>query len=109
MYPAFRLMYYLGFRNVYLLGCDFNMVHDGEHKGKKGGTTYAFEQYKWKGGVVTNNLNYDILSKRFVGLTDHFKHHNFKVWNSTPNSKLTAFPYMDLDKAVKKAKASLPT
>ena len=62
MFAALKLMYYLGFKNVYLLGCDFNMQHDimGEGTGK----TYAFHQYKHERGCKSNNNCYRIMDKR---------------------------------------------
>ena len=96
---AFKLMYYLGFKRIYLLGCDFNMQHDDKGNGR--GLTYAFSQYKWKGGCKTNNDCYSIIDKRLTALRPLLEEKGVTVKNCTPNSKLTAFDYMDYEEAVK--------
>ena len=92
MFPAIRLMYYLGIRTIYLLGCDFNMLEK---------EPYAFEQDKWKGGCKTNNDCYKIMNDRFTKLRPVAENqHGLKIYNCTPNSKLTAFDYMDYQEAI---------
>ena len=90
---ALKLIYYLGFRRVYLLGCDFDMVF---------GTPYAFAQQKHKGGCSSNNTCYHIMTKRFEALKEQFEKANFKIINCTPNSGLKLFPTMPYEKAVEK-------
>lgn len=93
MFVALKLIYYLGFRRVYLLGCDFDMVF---------GTPYAFAQQKHKGGCSSNNTCYHIMTKRFEALKEQFEKANFKIINCTPNSGLKLFPTMPYEKAVEK-------
>lgn len=92
MLVAFRLMQYLGFGRVYLLGCDFNMTQE---------QPYAFEQTKWSGGVKTNNLKYEIIQARLKSLQPKMDQLGFQVYNCTPNSKLTIFPAMEFEQAIK--------
>lgn len=99
MLVAFKLMYFLGFKRIYLLGCDFNMQHDKKKSGY--GLTYAFPQYKHQGGVASNNKCYEILNKRFKVLYPKLKEKGVQVFNCTPNSGLTAFPVMDFEEAIK--------
>lgn len=91
MLCAIKLMYYLGIRNIYLLGCDFHMEH---------GNPYAFEQGKWTGGCESNNLGFDILSSRFHSLLPSFDESGLNVVNVTENSKLTVFPQKSLQEVI---------
>ena len=94
MLAVLKIMYLLGFRNVYLIGADFNMSEK---------LTYHFEEDRHK-GAVKNNLNtYKKLeSEYFPMLKPYFDDVGFKVYNCTKNSKLTAFPYIDYEKAIQK-------
>ncbi len=105
MLVALKILFVLGFRTVYLVGCDFKMGHDDKRDGK--GKTYAFSQYKHPGGVVTNNQAYKILSERFQGLLTVFDQANFKIFNCTPNSQLTVFPTLPLSEAIVQAKLGI--
>jgi hypothetical protein len=96
--PAFRLMHYLGFRRIYLLGCDFNMLPE---------KPYAFEQTKWPGGVKTNNMMYEITAARLKSLIPQMDRDGFQVYNCTPGSKLTIYPEMELERAVKLARSTI--
>lgn len=106
MMSAMKILYYLGFKTIYLLGCEFNMKHDPKKIGQ--GLTYAFKQYKHDGGVLGNNKTYIKLNKRFTALQPLFSSKNFNVFNCTPNSKLTAFPQLPLENAIKNARKQFP-
>lgn len=106
MLAALKIMYVLGFRQVNLLGCDFNMEHDP--KGLGTGKTYCFPQYKHAGGCSTNNKSYDILNKRFSALQPLFLDNGFRVFNCNSASKLTAFPHKDFKEAVVEIKRNFP-
>ncbi len=91
MFSAMRIIQYLGFTTVYLLGCDFNMQIE---------QPYAFPQKKWSGGVDSNNNGYKIIDSRFNKLFPEMQKLNFNVFNCTPNSALTAFPKLSLAEAL---------
>lgn len=99
MYCALRIIHYLGFKRLYLLGCDFNMREDKQ---------YAFDQHKWKGGISTNNQHYKIMNVRFKHLDGEAKKHGFKIYNCTPNSGLTAFEQLSFEEAYKKELIETP-
>lgn len=99
MLAALRIMYHLGIRRVYLLGCDFSMVE---------GNCYAFPQQKHKGGCATNNQMYRMMNERLTHLRPVFEKANFHIYNCTPDSKLTAFDKISLDEAVKRALKGFP-
>lgn len=90
MLIALKLMVNLGFKNIYLLGCDFLMSNP----------PYSFPQFKHAGGRESNNLSYLDLNKRFEALQPQLINQGIKVINCTHNSNLTAFPSMDFYKAL---------
>jgi len=91
MLAALRLLHHLGFRTVYLLGCDFAMTDD-----KK----YAFEETREASAIRHNNALYDALSRRFEALLPHFEQHRFRVVNASPGSALGVFERMSYEDAV---------
>lgn len=100
MYVAIRLLFYLGIRRLYLLGCDFRM--------EQGARNYAFEQERSRSSVRGNNESYRILNRRMARLLPYFEREGFEVINCTPNSGLTAVPYMPFDTALRDATAEMP-
>jgi hypothetical protein len=91
MLAALKMLYYLGFRTVYIIGADFHMTEE---------KPYAFDQGKGSAGVSSNNNTYRILDSRFTALQPKFLEAGFTVFNCTPGSRLTAFPYKPFDEAV---------
>lgn len=100
MFVIFRLSFYLGFRNVYLLGCDFNMRADNP---------YAFQERKDTGACDSNNGTYLKLNHMLSLLKPHFDNAGYNVFNCTPNSGLRTFPFLSFQEAVANAKASIPS
>ena len=96
MLVALRLLHHLGFRTVYLLGCDFRMAAD--HK-------YAFDETREAAAIRHNNVLYDSLSRRFEALLPHFEKHRFRVVNCSPGSGLGVFERMSYEEAIAAASA----
>ncbi|MEL6739795.1 MAG: hypothetical protein AAFP26_03980 [Planctomycetota bacterium] len=96
MLVALRLLHHLGFRTVYLLGCDFRMAAD--HK-------YAFDETREAAAIKHNNVLYDSLSRRFEALLPHFEKHRFRVVNCSPGSGLGVFERMSYEDAIAAASA----
>jgi len=96
MMAALRLLHYLGFHTVYLLGADFRMT---EQRG------YAFPEVRTPQAVRHNTLLFEALNTRFAAMRDYFKRSRFSVFNCTPDSGLTAFPHLPFEQAVAKASA----
>jgi hypothetical protein len=94
MLSALHVLFGLGIRNVFLVGADFQMTpEDG----------YAFKEVRDEKTAAYNNELYKTLDIRFKALLPHFADHGFNVFNTTPNSGLTAFPKMELAEAVRRA------
>jgi len=91
MLAALHLLHYLGFRTVYLLGCDFKMAGDRK---------YAFDENRSAQAIRHNNILYESLHKRFEALKPHFDLHGFKVINCSPGSELGVFERMEFADAV---------
>jgi len=95
MLPAIRILYVLGFRTVYLLGCDFDMDKD------KG---YHFDQVRDKGAVKGNMSSYKRMNEEyFPALRPYFEKLGFNVFNCNGKSKLTAFDFVSFEQAHKHA------
>ena len=91
MFAAIKILYILGIRRIYLLGCDFSM------DGSKG---YAFDQHRGVGGIQGNNRSYNIMQQRFEALKPHFEECGLSVYNCNPESGLKVFPHRDLDEVI---------
>ena len=100
MYVALRMLFYLGVRRVYLLGCDFRMSRKGQN--------YAFQQHRTLASVRGNNRSYRILNVRLARLKPYFEKEGYEVYNCTPNSGLAVFPYVPFEEAVAGARALIP-
>lgn len=100
MYIALRLLFYLGVRRVFLVGCDFKMQTEKPN--------YAFEQDRTAASVRSNNQTYQILNRRLERLLPHFKANDFHVCNCTPDSGLAVFPHVPFDEAVEAGRAHMP-
>lgn len=91
MFIALKLAFYLGFRTVYLLGCDWNM---------KESKPYAFNQSKHAGGCASNNNKYKIVESMLTALKPHFDANGFNVYNCNAASGLTLFEHVSFNNAI---------
>lgn len=99
-YGAIQLAYYMGFKEVYLLGIDHNYAISLDENGVpvyKDGVKEYFTGSKASNvglnlpRVVESTMAY-ITAQRFA------QHHsNFKVYNATRGGRLEAFPRVNLD------------
>tara|TARA_R100000700_G_scaffold22950_1_gene29770 strand:+ start:15885 stop:16784 length:900 start_codon:yes stop_codon:yes gene_type:complete len=87
--PAFRIIEYLGFTKIYLIGCDFKMNTS---------TPYAFGQMKQK--VGGNNAAYVAQNKMLKALYPEFLARDVHIYNCTKESYLNVFPYFEYEKAL---------
>lgn len=92
MLPAIRLLYYLGVRRVFLLGCDFRMTNNhAYHLGQPGASD-----------STQRHNNYNILRERFRLLRPVFEAAGLRIYNCNLKSKLDAFETISFDHAYAK-------
>ena len=101
MLAALKLLYVLGVRTVFLLGCDFNMSSTK--------TNYAFDHTCSRSYIRMNNRAYRLLSNRLSRLKPYFDEAGYQVFNCTPGSQLDVFPFLSLEDAIEMALADFPT
>lgn len=94
MLIGLRLMIYLGCKTVYLLGADFWIDKQ---------QPYAFNQAKG-GGNNAWPKNEELLRLCMPAL----KRAGIEVFNCNPTSRLTLFPYVSYDRAIKHCKGMVP-
>jgi len=94
MLAAMRILFLLGFRNVYLLGVDFEMTPEKR---------YHFDEERTQSAISGNTSTYEKLNRWFSELQPYFLRENFIVRNCNPLSKLAAFPLCPYSEAVAEA------
>jgi hypothetical protein len=95
MLAALKILFILGFRNVYLLGCDLLM--DDANK-------YHFDENRDKGAQKGNMNTYKkMIETYFPQLKPHFDKVGFKVYNCNADSRLKTFPHIPFEEAVRRA------
>lgn len=99
MLVAIRLLHWLGFRAVYLIGCDFEMKLDRQ---------YAFASSKGQGACRSNNRSYRAINETFVRLRPTMESCGFRVYNASAGGRLDAFERVSLDDAIDACRASFP-
>lgn len=99
MFCVLKIAYAIGFRAVYLLGCDFQMTAD---------QPYAFDAGKQDSAVASNNGSYLKMNRMFTDLRPRFDAAGFRVFNCNPDSKLTAFDHVPYDRAIEAASSHVP-
>lgn len=87
MLPSLWLLYWLGFRTVYLLGCDFTIPPNWQ---------YAFDERMTPG----NDTLLPWLNRRLTEVNPHFREMGFTVLNCTEGGELTAFERLPLSLAI---------
>ena len=93
MLASIKILYLLGFRRVYLLGCDFHMT---------GERPYFFDEQKEAPGVRGNNSSYALMEGYFERLKPYFDASGFEVFNATSGSALEVFPQIRLMEALER-------
>lgn len=94
MLPAIRILFTLGVRRIYLLGCDFSMSQESK---------YHFEQDRNQGSLKGNNETYKKLDGWFRELRPLFEREGLHVFNCNKASGLKAFDHMPYEAAVAEA------
>lgn len=101
MFLAINSAYALGFRRVFLLGCDFTM---------RPTEPYGIDEGKEAGAVTACNLGYHKMDLMFQALQKSlFTTAGFHVYNCAEVSGLTAFPFCPYDEALDAATEGMPS
>lgn len=98
MLAAIRILFLLGFRNIYLVGVDFEMTDDKR---------YHFDEGRTQSAVKNNMSTYKKMKKWWSELQPYFLAENFIVKNCNSESKLTTFPFISFEEAIKEASQPL--
>ncbi|MFT5469925.1 MAG: hypothetical protein ACI8UO_005048 [Verrucomicrobiales bacterium] len=91
MLAALRIAWLLGFRRVYLVGCDFEMTS---------AKRYWFAEQRSEQAIKNNQNSYKQLEEFFAALKPEFERAGFEVVNCNAGSRLKVFPFADLEEAV---------
>jgi len=96
MVGALRMLYYLGFQEVYLIGCDWEMPLDMTTE------AYAWEEDRAKVVREKNNNMYNWVENVFKKLQPGFDEANFRIYNCNKDSKLKLFPFIEYEEAIER-------
>lgn len=99
MLVALRLLYWLGFRSVFIIGADFLMQTHRQ---------YAFAATKGERACRSNNKAYDALNIAFHRLRPILESRGMNVYNATTGGRLTAFDRVPFSEAVNSCRARFP-
>jgi len=99
MLIGIRILYYLGARTIFLLGCDFRMG---------AGYGYSFAQGRSKEAIDSNNEQFRIANDWFVALRPVFEKFGLQVYNCFRESSLRAFDFVPFDHALTICRGAVP-
>lgn len=101
MLLGIRLLYYLGARRIFLVGCDFRMEE---------GSGYAFDQNRDNEAIESNNRQYRNVNRWLSELCSNgvFGKYGLSIINTTTDSGLDAFPKVPLGFAISSALKGYP-
>ena len=96
-----RLLYYLGVRNLYLVGVDFTMSTS---------QGYSFEQGRTEEAATNNNSQYRLVNHGLCQMAENevFDKFGLRVFNTFETSGLRAFPYVPFEVAVQETLKEFP-
>lgn len=100
-FTAMQLALYMGFKEIYLLGVDFNysVVRDSKGRVKKNDDIEDyFDGKKYRSSV----LNYNSVLHAYEVANQYCRNHNAKIYNATRCGKLEVFEKVILEDIVKK-------
>lgn len=99
-YIAMQLLYRLGFRKIYLVGCKFDI------EGKK---QYAYDTKLDKDAVNWNKRTYNQVVENMIKIKSHFEQKDLELISCTPGSPLNEhFKTMSFEEAVEDTLKDFP-
>lgn len=108
MLIGIRLLHYLGFRRVYLLGVDFGMAYDPGKFTAGVHDNYAFAQARPEDACRSNNEQYRVANLMLKELRPICDRIGFQVFNCNRQSRCTAFDHVPFDQAFRDCKGGVP-
>jgi len=105
MLLGIRVLYYLGARQIFLVGVDMHMNPDaGEFE------NYAFPQSRTSGAIRNNNGQYQVVIDWLDRMTTDgvFGRFGLSMYNCNSRSALRCFPHVPFDTAVDVVKQGIP-
>lgn len=88
---SLRILFLMGFRQVYLLGVDFEMTETKR---------YHFDENRTDSAIRGNMSTYAKMQQWLAELQPHFIKAGFRVYNCNSASRLTAFPHLPYQEAL---------
>ena len=95
-FTAMQLTFYMGFKEIYLLGvdCSYSIVRDKHGKIHKDDTVQNYFTGKTYDATVQN---YESTLFAYQKAEEYCQKHNIKIFNATRGGKLESFPRLDFD------------
>ncbi len=102
---AFRLLYTLGSRKIYLVGVDWGMDSSKNLK-----ENYAFGENRDQSAVQSNNNQYSVVGPWLEKMQNEgtFEKFGLEIFNCFEYSRLRSFPYVPFNLAVEDALKDMP-
>ena len=95
-FAAIQMAIYMGFKEIYLLGCDFNYASVRDKHGRvlrDDSVTDYFSGQTYK----SSELNYSSTLYAYEQAKTYCDSHDIKIYNATRGGKLEVFPRVDFD------------
>ena len=105
-YVAMQIAFYMGFKNVFLIGCDHNFAQKGkpnELQVMKEDDLNHFDPNYFK-GMKWNLADLDSSEIAYFMAKKHYEKAGRKIWNATKGGKLEIFDRVDYKEALAMAK-----
>ena len=97
---ALQLVYRLGFREVYTVGCSFKITKDAQ---------YCYDTKLNENQVQYTQNTYNSALRQLRGLLPVAEKHDFRIFSSTPDSALNDLvDYVPLERAIAKVASAIP-
>ncbi len=105
MFLALRVLYYIGVRKIFLVGCDFRMSPTANLN-----ENYSFGEIRDSAAIKTNNDQYNIAGQWLKTMQDNgtFAKFGLEIFNCFQYSALRAFPYVPFDLAIQETLMGFP-
>ncbi len=98
-FTAIQLAIYMGIREIYLLGVDFNYSVVRDEKGKVHEDKSVKDYFSGK-KFASTVLNYNSVLYAYQVAREYADKHNIKIYNATRGGKLEVFERIDLDDVI---------